>query len=285
MTRAGVAIVGAGRMGQGLALALQSGGRSVLLVARTRHPVAPPLRLHEGSRASATSDADVVLLAVPDGAITAVAGELAAEAAIESRHVVLHLSGLLDRDALAPLSSTGAGLGSFHPLQTVPDALGAPGRLKGAYAGIEGDSRALAAGRGLAGALGMNAVTIPAQAKAAYHAGATFAANYTTVLAAVAERLAATAGVPVDIAGRLYLPLIRGAASSLELGPAAALTGPVRRGDAETVAAHLRALPPEDRALYLLLAREALRLALEAGLPRDAAERVARVLDQAPGDG
>ena len=284
MIQAGVAIVGAGRMGQGLALALQSAGRPVLLLARTRHQVAPPLRLHEGSRASATSDADVVLLAVPDGAITAVAGELANERAIESRHVVLHLSGLLNSDALSPLAATGAGLGSFHPLQTVPDPVHAPVRLKGAYAGIEGDSRALAAGRGLAGALAMTAVTIPATAKAAYHAGATFAANYTTVLAAVAERLAATAGVPAEIAGRLYLPLIRGAASSLELGPAAALTGPIRRGDVETVAAHLRALAPEDRALYLLLAREALRLTVEAGLPPDAAERVARVLDQAPGD-
>ena len=285
MTQAGVAIVGAGRMGQGLALALQSGGRSVLLLSRTRHPVASPLRLHEGSRASATGEADVVVLAVPDGAVTAVAGELAGEAAIESRHVVLHLSGLLDRGALIPLAATGAGLGSFHPLQTVPDPLGAPGRLRGAYAGIEGDARALAAGQELAEALGMRAVTIPARAKPAYHAGATFAANYTTVLAAVAERLAATAGVPPEVAGRLYLPLVRGAASSLELGPAAALTGPVRRGDAETVAAHLRALAPEDRALYLLLAREALRLAREAGLPRDAADRVARVLDQTAADG
>lgn len=272
-------------MGQGLALALQTGGRSVHLVSRTRHPVSPPLRLHEGSRASAARGAEVVLLAVPDGAVTAVARELADEAAIESRHVVLHLSGLLDRDALSPLASTGAGLGSFHPLQTVPDPRDAPERLRGAYAGIEGDDRSLAAARDLAEALGLTAVPIPAGAKAAYHAGATFAANYTTVLAAVAARLAAGAGVPPEVAGRLYLPLIRGAASSLERGPAAALTGPVRRGDAGTVAAHLGALAADDRTLYLLLAREALRLAREAGLSRDAADRVARVLDQAAGPG
>jgi predicted short-subunit dehydrogenase-like oxidoreductase (DUF2520 family) len=87
------------------------------------------------------------------------------------------------------------------------------------------------------------------------------------------------------VARRLYLPLIRGAAANLEIGPAAALTGPVRRGDAETVAAHLKALPPEARKLYLLLAREALQLAREAGLSAEAGERVARVLGSVPEGG
>jgi predicted short-subunit dehydrogenase-like oxidoreductase (DUF2520 family) len=267
-------------MGQGLALALGSAGWSVHLVSRTTHPVAPPLRLHAGGRAAAVRGADLVLLAVPDGAVPSVAAELAADEVVAPRHVVLHLSGLLDRGALVPLASTGAALGSFHPLQTVSEPAAAPQRLRGAYAGIEGDERALAAGRGLAEALGMVAVPIPAAAKPAYHAGAAFAANYTTVLAAVAERVATAAGVPAEVAARLYLPLIRGAAANLELGPAAALTGPVRRGDAGTVAAHLQALGGDDRALYLLLAREALRLAVEAGLSRDAAGAVAEVLDR-----
>jgi predicted short-subunit dehydrogenase-like oxidoreductase (DUF2520 family) len=74
--------------------------------------------------------------------------------------------------------------------------------------------------------------------------------------------------------------LIRGAAANLEAGPAAALTGPVRRGDVETVVAHLGALGPEDRELYLLLAREALRLAREAGLASEAADRMERVLGE-----
>lgn len=285
MARAGVAIFGAGRMGQGLALALQRSGWPVLLVSRTVHPVAAPLRLHPGGRAAAVRESSAVLLAVPDRAVAEVAAELAAEAAVEARHVVLHLSGLLDRGALAPLASTGAGLGSFHPLQTVSEPATAADQLRGAYAGIEGDDRALAAAGELATSIGMIAVPIPPHAKAAYHAGATFAANYTTVLAAVAERLAASAGVASDVAGRLYLPLIRGAAANLDSGPAAALTGPIRRGDAETVAAHLRALPPGDRELYLLLAREALRLAREAGLPVEAGDRVARVLDRVSAQG
>ena len=274
-----MAILGAGRMGQGLALALEGAGRGVLLVSRTSHPVVSPLAPYAGSRAEAVRASEVVMLAVPDRAITPVAAELAAEGAVEERHVVLHLSGLLDRTALAPLATTRAGLGSLHPLQTVADPTEAPARLRGAYAGVEGDERALTTAKQLATALGMTPVVIPPSAKVAYHAGATFAANYTTVLAFVAERLAVAAGVEPELARRLYLPLIRGAAASLDSGPAAALTGPVRRGDAETVAAHLAALPPDDRALYVLLAREALHLARNAGLAPEAEARLVRVLE------
>jgi predicted short-subunit dehydrogenase-like oxidoreductase (DUF2520 family) len=267
-------------MGQGLGLALREAGHRVILMSRSFHPVAPPLRLYEGPRGVALRDADVVVLAVPDGAIGSLAGELAAEGAVQRRHAVLHLSGLRDRRALAPLDGAGAALGSLHPLQTVSDPATAAARFAGAYAGVEGDERALAAAEGLAASLHMTPVRIPAEAKAAYHAGAAFAANYTTALVAVAERLAVDAGIHPDVARRLYLPLIRGAAANLEAGPAAALTGPVRRGDVETVVAHLAALGPADRELYRLLAREALRLAGEAGLPEAAAARMAQALDE-----
>jgi predicted short-subunit dehydrogenase-like oxidoreductase (DUF2520 family) len=192
--------------------------------------------------------------------------------------VVLHLSGLLDRRALADLEPSGAGLGSFHPLQSIADPVAAPERLAGAYAGIEGDQRALAAGKEIASLLGMTAVPLSGEAKAAYHAGAVMAANYTVALAGVAERLARAAGVPADVAARLYLPLVRGAAANLADGPVAALTGPVRRGDARTVEAHLAVLSEEDRELYRRLGREALRLARLAGLDTAAAARVEAVL-------
>jgi predicted short-subunit dehydrogenase-like oxidoreductase (DUF2520 family) len=275
-----VVIVGAGRMGQGLALSLGQAGHPVTLVSRSSHPVTPPLRLHQGPRDRAVRSAAVVLLAVPDRAIAPLSAELATEGGTGSKHTVLHLSGLQDREALGPLAPSGAALGSFHPLQTVSDPTTAAERFAGAYAGIEGDDRAISVAEGLARSLRMTPVRVPSAAKPAYHAGATFAANYTTALVAVAERLALEAGIEPEVARRLYLPLIRGAAANLDAGPAAALTGPVRRGDVETVQAHLAALGPDDRTLYLLLAREALRLAREAGLEPRTAARMADALGE-----
>lgn len=273
-----VAILGAGRMGQGLGLALHRASWRVRLLARTRHEVIAPLILHSGQRSEATLSSSVVLLAIPDDAIAGLASELASERAIGPKQVVLHLSGLLDRRALHALAGTGAGLGSFHPLQTVADPGAAPERLAGAYAGIEGDERALQAGEGLAGAMGMTAIRLSSAAKAVYHAGAVMAANYTVALAGVAERLAIEGGVPRDIAEQLYLPLIRGAVTNLEAGPVAALTGPVRRGDVRTVEAHLSALTSNDRELYRLLGLAALRLARDGGLDPATADRVEAAL-------
>jgi predicted short-subunit dehydrogenase-like oxidoreductase (DUF2520 family) len=261
------AIIGSGRMGRGLAAALERGGHSVRLLGRDRRP-------------DATRDAQLVLIAVPDDAVETVAAELAAAEAIGAEHVVLHLSGLLDRAALQPLTSTGAGLGSFHPLQTVAEPAAAPDLLRGAYAGLEGDERALAAGERLAALLGMRPVRLAPGAKPAYHAGAVIASNYAVALAAVAERLARWAGVPAAEARSLYLPLMRGTLANLALGPAAALTGPIRRGDEVTVRRHLAALPAGERRLYRELGRVTLELAREAGLPEPQARAIARALDE-----
>lgn len=279
MSQPRVTIIGAGRMGQGLGLALKRRGYKIALVARTPRDVTPPLMLHQGSRSEATIGAELVLIATPDDAIGSVAAELASEGAITRDQVVLHLSGLLDRNALLPLEETGAGCGSFHPLQSVAEAASAAERLKGAYVGIEGDDRALVAAERLANTLRMIPVRIPAAAKPAYHAGAAFVANYTVALVGVAERLARAAGVPADIAARIYLPLLGGAVANLTaMGPAASLTGAVRRGDEQTIRAHLKALSAEDRTLYRTVSRAAITLAREAGLSEAAAERMEEVL-------
>lgn len=267
-------------MGQGLGLALKRRGYKIALVARTPREVLPSLMLHAGSRAEATAEAELVLIATSDDAIEAVAAELAAEGAVARDQVVLHLSGLLDRTALQPLEETGAGLGSFHPLQSVAEPASAAERLKGAYVGIEGDDRALTAAERLANTLRMIPVRIPASAKPAYHAGAALVANYTVALVGVAERLAQRAGVPPEIAGRIYLPLLGGAVINLnELGPAASLTGAVRRGDERTIRAHLDALEPEEQKLYRTVAKAAVTLAREAGLNEVAIERLEKALE------
>jgi predicted short-subunit dehydrogenase-like oxidoreductase (DUF2520 family) len=262
-----VAIVGAGRMGRGLALALGQAGLSVRLLGRVR-------------RAEDTRQAPLVLIATPDDAIGGAAADLARQDAIGETQVVLHLSGLLDRLALHALAPTGAGLGSFHPLQSIADAATAPELLRGAYAGLEGDERALQAGERLAAALGMRPVRLASGTKAAYHAGAVIASNYAVALAAVAEQLARRAGVPADQAAALYLPLMQGTVANLALGAAAALTGPIRRGDEATVRRHLAVLDPEQRRLYRDLGLVALRLARQAGLAEGPAQAVERALTE-----
>jgi predicted short-subunit dehydrogenase-like oxidoreductase (DUF2520 family) len=275
-----VTIIGAGRMGQGLGLALKRRGYKVVLLNRGPREVIPPLVLHQGSRAEATADSELILLATPDDAIAAVAAGLAAERAVTRDQVVLHLSGLLDRAALVALEETGAGLGSFHPLQSVAEPATAAERLKGAYVGVEGDERALVAAERLANTLRMIPVRIPAEAKPAYHAGAAFVANYTVALVGVAERLARSAGVSEEVASRIYLPLLGGAVANLtSLGPAASLTGAVRRGDVQTLQAHLEALSSADRKLYKIVGKAAVALAREAGLSGEAAARVDAILD------
>jgi predicted short-subunit dehydrogenase-like oxidoreductase (DUF2520 family) len=274
-----VAIIGAGRMGQGLGLALLRQGYQVRLAARRSKRVAHGLRLVTGDPRPALEGAFVILLAVPDDQIEPVAYRLAALGAVSRSQVVLHLSGLCDRRMLAPLRTHAAGLGSFHPLQAIADPRHAAKRLKGAFAGIEGDRRAVAVASRLARALGMTPIRLRAAAKPAYHAGAVIAANYVAVLAAIAERLAVRAGIPARVARRMYRPLLLGAAANIgELGSQRALTGPVRRGDVRTVAAHLAALKGHDRKLYADLAREAVVIARRAGLASSGAQAVMKVL-------
>jgi predicted short-subunit dehydrogenase-like oxidoreductase (DUF2520 family) len=262
-------------MGQGIAIALAGAGHPVMLLARTLRPVPPPLVLHTGPWDAATRDAEIILVATPDDAIEAAARALCDRGAVQASHSVLHLSGLLDRRALAPLEATGAALGSFHPLQSVADPRSAGERLAGAYAALEGDERAVQGGERLAAALGMHSLRLSAAAKVRYHAGAVLTANYSLALVGVAERLARAAGVPAEVAARMYLPLLQGtAANAVALGLPGALTGPVRRGDVATIRRHLSALDPADRELYRAAGRAALALARDAGLDEIVARRV-----------
>jgi len=273
-----ITIIGAGRLGQGLGLALERAGLPILILARRPGQWLPGLPVRVSEQLD-IGDAELILIAVPDAAITAVAQRLAGTGAIGAGHVVLHTSGLLDRRALAPLAGSAAPLGSLHPLQTIADPASAPAAFQSAYAAVEGDARAAEVATRLARVVGLTPFPIAAESKALYHATAALLANSTVALAGLAERLARDAGLPEEIVSRIYLPLLRGTVENLErLGPAQALTGPVRRGDLLTIERHLAALEPADRALYRALGRVILALAREAGLEAEAAARVEALL-------
>lgn len=257
-----VGIVGAGRVGRSLGRALERSGTVVSLLGR--HDPLPPVTL--------------VLVAVPDDAIDAVAARLRDGGGLTAGQVVLHTSGLHDRTALAALDSSGAALGSFHPLQTFVHPDGEPEQLAGAAVVVEGDRGAVAMGRALAARLDMAPVVeLATGQKAAYHAGAVFAGNYLVVLAEIATRLAREAGAG-EAARALYLPLMRRALENVAAAGPAALSGPIRRGDSGTVARHLELLHGNDRDAYVVLGREALQQARDAGLDPAAADAIARLL-------
>ncbi|MGH9259203.1 MAG: Rossmann-like and DUF2520 domain-containing protein, partial [Acidimicrobiales bacterium] len=228
----------------------------------------------------------VVVFAVRDDAIRPLAELLAQRGGIGPDHVVLHLSGVQGQEALGPLVPSRAALGSLHPLQTISQPERASERLRGAWASVEGMPRAVEMAERLATDLGMRPFRISARQKPVYHAGAVFASNYFVVVEAVAQRLLRHAGLSEDEAWAALRPLVEGTLENLRAaGPAGALTGPVARGDAETLTRHIASLTVDDAKLYRSLGRAALELARKRGLGDAAAARVAAALatDLLPG--
>ena len=279
-----IGLIGPGRAGVGLALALAQAGYSVRLHGRHKKRVAapPPLTLTIGDGVTPPpwiGDVDVVILTVKDDAITPLATSLAKARAISERHVVLHLSGVQGQEALGPLVTTRAALGSFHPLQTIVEPELTPERLKGAWAAVEGMPRALETGEQIARDLGMRPFRIATKSKAIYHAGAVFASNYLVVVEAIAQRLLRHAGLSDADAWAALRPLVEGTFDNLSRHePREALTGPVVRGDMATITRHLESLAVDDAKLYRALGRAALELAQKQGMDEETAAKVAEAL-------
>jgi len=245
---AAVGVIGAGRLGLSLGLALARAGHVVRVHGRRAKPVPLPLTLTTGALPAWLREMDVLLLAVPDDAIGELAAALAAQGRVRSGEVVLHLSGALSKEALQALAASGAALGSLHPLQTLSDPATAPERLKAATR--------------LARDVGLIPVPIPSDQKPGYHAAAVFASNFVVALAGVAQRLFLSAGLPEAVARNALTTLMAGALENVRAaGPADALTGPVARGDVNTIRRHLDALQDTDAELYRALSRAALDLA------------------------
>jgi predicted short-subunit dehydrogenase-like oxidoreductase (DUF2520 family) len=277
-----VGIIGPGRAGVGLALALVQAGYTVRLHGRRKKTVPKPLELTVGAGDEPpawVAQAGVLILAVRDDAISPLAEALARAEAVRSDQVVLHLSGVQGQEALAPLVPSRAALGSLHPLQTISDPERAPARLQGTWAAVEGMPRAVQAAEGLAQEVGMRPFRLSSKHKAIYHAGAVFASNYFVVVEAIAQRLLRHAGLSDAEAWQALRPLVEGTFENLtRQEPKDALTGPVARGDEETIRLHLTSLTRDDALLYRALGRAALELAEKGGMDLETATRVAQAL-------
>ena len=230
-----VRVVGAGRAGGALGLALERVGWTV-----------EPALGRGDDLAGAAHGVDLLVLAVPDRAIA----EVAAAVDPDPDTVVVHLAGSLGLDVLAGHPRPAA----LHPLVALPDPETGAARLAdGAWFAVAGDPLV----ERVVADLGGHAFTVADEDRTRYHAAAVIASNHLVALLGQVERVAPP-GVPLEA----FLALVRGTVDNVDaLGPAAALTGPVARGDWATVERHLAALPEDERPAYEAMVAQARRLA------------------------
>jgi predicted short-subunit dehydrogenase-like oxidoreductase (DUF2520 family) len=283
------AVVGTGRLGSSLTLALLEAGatlvghtaRSSESRRRAGHLFGLPAADSIDELVAATAArVDVYVLTVPDDPLPEVARLLAealrpdprsSQASATTRldsMAALHASGATSTDVLAPLQKLGLTTLSFHPLQTFSDPVTGAERLRGSAVavtpGAERPQKALALGRRLAEALHATPFALEERHRAVYHAAACMASNYLVTLEYLAQELFVRSGLPPEDVLSAFLPLVRGTVDSLAAeGPIAALTGPLSRGDAMTIQHHLEGLTdnaPEALAPYRALGRATLEL-------------------------
>jgi predicted short-subunit dehydrogenase-like oxidoreductase (DUF2520 family) len=270
-----VSIIGTGRLGTTLAVALASRGYAIRsLVARTAKSARKAASLLDADvqvlaakQLRTLIDADLFLITVPDDQIAAVARELGEiNADRKKKSTVLHTSGALSSEVLGPLREKGWHTGSIHPLMSVSAAHDA--HLEGAYWSVEGDRSAVRLGKEIVRDLGGRSFSIRTGDKPLYHAAAVMVSGNVVALFDVALEMLGECGLDRKTARAVLLPLIASTVRSLQTkSPEESLTGTFSRGDVETVKRHLAALKSKDLAaaldLYRLLGQRSLKLTKE----------------------
>ncbi len=268
-----VLIIGAGHVGRGLSRAFRAARGVDVLGLHGRRPSG--FTTSYGGLPSTISDANTIIVAVREDQIDDVLAELINERGAGNRgrlasgSVIIHTSGSAEPQLLASLPEVGLSGGTFHPLVPFADPDRAVEMLKHAWIGIDGDDQARATSRRLAGHLGARTLDIPAGSKAVYHAAAVMSSNFPVVLASLASELLAGLGIPERSAQQAVHSLMEAAVANIgEAPPSEALTGPVARGDGDTVMRHLSALRghPEAKAVYKRMSLAAIELAARQGV-------------------
>lgn len=273
-------IVGAGSVGQAFGRLLAPHFR--LLISSRRRAAEAAGFAGSGARAATlekvAQSSDCILVAVPDSAVSRVARELSSH----EPAVVLHTCGSQGPEGLQPLPEAGTSCATFHPLQTFPDPRSGATALPGSFVGVCGHGTALDWCRRLGRLLGAEIIVVAEDRLPLYHAAAVLASNCTVGLLHAASEVMEHAGVRRDLAFRAFRPLIEASlANAITMYGAGALTGPVARGDSDTVRRHLESLndcPAPLRALYRDFGQYLVTLALRRGLPPRRAEELRTAL-------
>lgn len=264
-----VSIIGTGRLGTTLAVALKASGYPIRsLVSRRLQSARKAAALLDDKPAAYAANqirlvpqADLFLISTPDDQIAKVAAQLAM-LNYEPTPTVLHTSGALSSEVLSPLRAKGWNTGSVHPLISVSDVKES---VEGAFWSVEGDARAVRIAKALVRDLGGTSFSIRTADKPLYHAAAVMTSGNVTALFDVALEMLVDCGLTRKTARRILQPLLVSTVHNLETkDPAAALTGTFSRGDVETVKRHLASLKDHKLSdalqLYALLGKRSLKL-------------------------
>ena len=284
-----VAIIGAGRVGGAIGRLLAKSGYTVTAVAARNRATADRARAFIGSgepltdAVKAATLADIIVITTPDGAIKRTCEAIAAGGGFRAGMLVVHVSGAQTLDLLRAAKAAGAYCAVLHPLQSVPNMELGVTNIPGSYFRIEADPEAMALARDLVKAMGGIELVMPKwtagkESAALYHAGAVAVSNFFVALVDLGLRFYEELGAERKDALKAVLPLIRGTLANIEsAGIPDALTGPIMRGDVQTVRGHLEAMAarmPELLPLYRALARHTVTVARDKGSlgPEAAAE-------------
>jgi predicted short-subunit dehydrogenase-like oxidoreductase (DUF2520 family) len=244
-----IGIIGVGKVGTAIGVLLGRAGYGIAFIydidalkaeaaGRQMGDVTPV-----GDPITESRDADILFITTPDRLIGMVAGDVAGRGGIRAGQIVVHMSGSLTSDVLGRVRDHGAYAASLHPLQTFADFTQAVKNIPGSVFCLEGDEEALPELRRMIGILDGVEISIPKEEKALYHAGAVVASNYLVTLLWAAVMLLETIGMEDKTAVKALMPLVEGTLNNIKtLGVPAALTGPIARGDAPTIADHIAAL-------------------------------------------
>lgn len=288
-----VTIIGAGRLGTALAIALSAAGYAVeTVVSRRVHGAHRTARVTGAStlalsinQLSALPPSKILLITTPDDAIESVASQVAGSIKWNGRGgVALHASGAISSDSLKSLSEIGFSTGSMHPLIAVSDPRTGAMNLKNAHFCVEGQPQAVRIATSIVRKLGGKSFSIATRDKALYHAAAVMSSGHLVALFDIAIEMLIKCGLTERQASDGLLPLLSSTVENLTHNtPSRSLTGTFARADAATVVKHIDALHakggPDAKAAYKILGIRSLELARKNGADTTSLKKIKLILD------
>lgn len=269
MKKRTVAIIGAGKVGSVLAKALYRQGYELVGISsrtlESASQLAEEFAIGATTKAAdITLHADMILIATPDRCIGQVVEELVKDGGVRAGQFLFHTSGGVGVEVLNPARHLGVYTGSIHPLQSFADRQCSVADI---YFALGGDEKAIGLAEEIVGTFGGKSFIISDKDRPLYHGAACIVSNYFVSLMHWATQIYTGFGLSPQQAAAALMPLVQGTVTNIQhLGPTAALTGPISRGDVSTIAAHLAGFNNEnEKKLYAELGRYTIGVALEKG--------------------